>query len=92
MNKTFEIILYQTQDGKVRVDCRLEGDTLWLTQAQIAELFDRDISGISRHIKNIFTETELDPKSNLRNLQITNSDKPDNRFLTSVKRHNYLNL
>lgn len=71
-----EIIIYQTPDGKIRIDCRLEGDTLWLTQAQIAELFGRDISGISRHIKNIFTEAKLDPKSNLQNLQIANSDKP----------------
>ena len=54
----------------------MQGETLWLTQAQIAELFERDISGISRHIKNIFSEAELDPKSNLQNLQIANSDKP----------------
>ncbi|MCL2026149.1 MAG: virulence RhuM family protein, partial [Leptospirales bacterium] len=54
----------------------MQGETLWLTQAQIAELFERDISGVSRHIKNIFFEAELDPKSNLQNLQIANSDKP----------------
>jgi hypothetical protein len=54
MNKNFEIIIYQSQDGKAKVDCRFEGDTLWLNQAQIAELFDRDISGISRHIKEHF--------------------------------------
>ena len=76
MSSTSEIIIYQTQDGKVKIDCRLEDDKLWLTQAQIAELFGRDISGISRHIKNIFDETELDLKSNLQNLQIANSDKP----------------
>jgi len=71
-----EIIIYKTQDGKIRIDCRFEKETLWLTQAQIAELFGRDISGISRHIKNIFDEAEIDPNSNLQNLQIANSDKP----------------
>jgi len=75
VNKS-EIIIYQTLDGNVKIDCRFEGDTFWLTQAQIAELYGRDISGISRHIKNIFEEAELDPKSNLQNLQIANSDKP----------------
>lgn len=76
MGSNSEIIIYQTPDGKIRVDCRLEGDTLWLTQAQIAELLGLDVSSISRHIKNIFTEAELDSKSNLQNLQIANSDKP----------------
>ena len=71
-----EITIYQTQDGKIKIDCRIEKETLWLTQAQIAELFERDISGISRHIKNIFDEAEIDPDSNLQNLQIANSDKP----------------
>jgi hypothetical protein len=54
----------------------MEGETLWLTQAQIAELFGRDISVISRHISNIFSDGELDKKSNLQNMQIANSDKP----------------
>jgi len=76
MDNNSEIIIYQTMDGLTKIDVRLEGETLWLTQAQIAELFGRDISGISRHIKNIFAEAELDQKSNLQNLQIANSDKP----------------
>ena len=76
MKSESEIIIYQSADGKVKVDCRLEGETVWLTQAQIASLFGRDVSVISRHIKNIFSEGELDAKSNLQNLQIPNSDKP----------------
>jgi hypothetical protein len=76
IDRKSEIIIYQTQDGKVKIDCRFTADTLWLAQAQIAELFGRDISVISRHIKNIFAEAELDQKSNLQNLQIPNSDKP----------------
>ena len=70
------IVIYQSADGKIKLDCRLENETLWLTQAQIARLFGRDVSVISRHIKNIFAEGELDSKSNLQNLQIPNSDKP----------------
>ena len=79
-----EIIIYQTQDGKIKIDCRFAGNTLWLTQAQIAELFGRDISVISRHIKNIFIETELNQKSNLQNLQIPNSDKPVTLYSLNV--------
>ena len=54
----------------------MEEETVWLTQAQMATLFQRSISVISRHIRNIFVEGELDEKSNLRFLQIANSDKP----------------
>ena len=79
-----EIIIYQTQDGKVKIDCQLAGDTLWLSQMQIAQLFERDISVISRHIKNIFAEAELDQKSNLQNLQIPNSDKPVTLYSLNV--------
>jgi hypothetical protein len=71
-----EIIIYQTADGKAKIDVRMQGETLWLTQAQMAELFGRSVSVISRHIKNIFLEGELDEKSNLQNMQIPNSDKP----------------
>ena len=76
MSDKSEIIIYQTTDGLTKIDVRMEGETLWLTQAQIAQLFGRDISVISRHIKNIFTEGELDAKSNLQNMQIAISDKP----------------
>ena len=75
-SKNQEIIIYQTNDGKTKIDVRMESKTMWLTQAQIAELFERDISVISRHIKNIFAEKELQQKSNLQNMQIPFSDKP----------------
>lgn len=58
-----ELILYQTEDGRTRIECRFEGETIWLTQAMMAELFQRDKSVISRHIKNIFEEGELDRNS-----------------------------
>jgi phage regulator Rha-like protein len=53
-----ELIMYQTEDGKTRIDVRMENETVWLTQAQIAELFQRDRSVISKHIKNVFAEGE----------------------------------
>lgn len=71
-----EILFYQTEDGKTKIDVRLENETVWLTQAQMADLFQRDVSAISRHIKNVFDEGELGKESNLRFLQIPNSDKP----------------
>jgi hypothetical protein len=71
-----EIIIYQTGDGRIKIDVRIEGETVWLSQAQMAELFGRNISVISRHIKNIFNENEIAPESNLQILQIANSDKP----------------
>ncbi|MCL2033619.1 MAG: virulence RhuM family protein [Oscillospiraceae bacterium] len=59
-----------------KIDVRMEGETLWLNQAQIAQLFGRDISVISRHISNILAEGELKKESNLQNMQIPNSDRP----------------
>ena len=71
-----EIIIYRSADGKVKIDVQTDGKTIWLSQAQMVELFGRDVSVISRHIKNVFDEKEVDPKSNLQNMQIANSDKP----------------
>ena len=70
-----QIVVYQPNET-VRIDVRLENETVWLTQAQLCELFQRDVSVISRHIKNIFNEGELEKESNLHFLQIANSDRP----------------
>lgn len=70
------IIIYNTDDGKTSVKLYANDGTVWLSQAQISELFDRSISTISRHIRNIFKEKELDKKSNLQKMQIAISDKP----------------
>lgn len=58
-----EIIIYQTQDGDTKLDVRLEDETVWLSLYQMSKLFDRDKSTISRHIKNIYDEGELEKKS-----------------------------
>lgn len=62
----------------------MKDETVWLSQQQMAELFDRNIGVISRHIKNIFDENELDEQSNLQKMQIANSDKPVNFYSLDV--------
>ena len=57
-----KIIIYQSDDGKTQLDVKLENETVWLTQAQMAELFQKDRTVIGRHIRNIFKEGELDEK------------------------------
>jgi hypothetical protein len=54
-----EIILYQTEDGRTRIQCRFENETLWLTQGQIAALFETTPQNVTRHLKGIFAEGEL---------------------------------
>lgn len=70
------IIIYNTKDGKAAIKLYADNGTVWLNQAQIAVLFDKERSGITKHIKNIFSENELDEKSNVNFLHIANSDKP----------------
>ena len=70
-----ELVIYNSEDGEIAINVDVENETVWLTQAQMVELFQRDVSVISRHIKNTFSE-ELDEKSNLHFLQIPNSDRP----------------
>lgn len=60
MDKKSEIIIYQTDDGLTRLDVRLDGDTVWLTQAQLVELFQSSKANVSEHIKNIYEEDELE--------------------------------
>lgn len=71
-----DIIMYQTEDGLTKIEVEFDNDTAWLTQAQMSDLFQRDRTVISKHIKNIFDEGELDEKSNVQFLHIANSDKP----------------
>ena len=60
MNEDNQIIIYQTADNQTQIDVRMENDTVWLTQAQMADLFQKDRTVISRHIRNVFKEGELD--------------------------------
>ena len=69
-----EIILYRTENGRVRIETRFEGETAWLTQKQMSELFQKDVRTINEHIRNIFEEGELSPESVIRKFRTTAAD------------------
>lgn len=71
MDNYGEMLIYQTEDGLTKIDVNMVDETVWLTQEQMAELFQRDKSTISRHIKNIFAEGELDEKVVVAEFAIT---------------------
>lgn len=73
MNKG-EVIIYRSADGLAELSVQLEGDTVWLSLSQMAELFDRDKSTISRHIKNIFEEGELEKSSTVAKFATVQSE------------------
>ena len=70
------ILIYQTEDGETKIETRLENETVWLSQMQMSELFQKERSVITKHINNVFKEGELDAKSNVQILHISGSDKP----------------
>ena len=82
-NTNNEIILYQP-DSTVSLEVRVEDETVWLTQQQMSELFQRERSVITKHINNIFREGELDEKSNVHFLHIATSDKPVKVFSLDI--------
>jgi len=69
--KNNQLIIYQTKDGDIKIDVRLEDETVWLTQAQMAQLFGKDKRTISEHIGNIFKEGELDESMVIRKFRTT---------------------
>jgi len=71
-----EIVLYQSPDGSVKLNVRLERETIWLSQKQMAILFDTERSVITKHLRNIFQSGELEEKSNVQKMHIPGSDKP----------------
>ena len=79
-----EIIVYQTDDGLARVDVLMENDSVWLSKSQMAELFQRDRTTIGRHIQAVFSEGELDEKSNVQKMHVPNSDRPIELFRLDV--------
>ena len=68
------LLLYQTEDGQTKIEVRLQDETVWLSQAQLCELFDKDKRTISEHIQNIFKEGELFEESVIRKFRTTASD------------------
>ncbi len=71
---TGEIIFYQTEDGQTRLECRFSEETLWLSQALIAELFQVGIPTVNEHLKNIYSEGELTPNPTIRKFRIVRSE------------------
>ncbi len=69
-----QLLIYQSEDGRIRLDVRFEGETVWLTQKLLAELFDKDVRTINEHIQNVFEEGELEPDSVIRKFRITAAD------------------
>ncbi|MGJ1190755.1 virulence RhuM family protein [Sphingobacterium siyangense] len=76
MEPQSNLLIYQSEDGVTRIETRLENETVWLTQAQMADLFQKERSVITKHISNVFADGELDEKSNVQILHISSSDKP----------------
>lgn len=76
MQEKSELVIFKAKDQNIKIDVKLADETVWLTQAQMSHLFERDRTVITRHINNIFKEEELDKKSNVHFLHIANSDKP----------------
>ena len=71
-----EIIVFKNGGLELEVNVSEDRENVWLSKQQMAELFQRDRTVISKHLKNIFNESELSEKSNVQNLHVANSDKP----------------
>jgi hypothetical protein len=71
---TTDLMLYQTADGKTKIDVRLQDETVWLSQKQMSELFQKDVRTVNEHIQNLFDERELAQDSVIRNFRITAAD------------------
>jgi len=69
-NNLGEVVLYKTEDGKTALDVRLASETVWQTQAQIADLFGVIVPAVSKHIQNIFSVRELAPKATVSKMEI----------------------
>lgn len=82
-----EIIIYQTQDGQTKIDVRLENETVWLTQNQMAELFQTTKQNESSHIKNIFEEGELSENSTVKDY-LTVQQKGNRKVSSNVSHYN----
>lgn len=71
---TGEILIYQSREGNIKIDVRLQDETVWLTQSQLCELFQKSKATVSEHITNVFDEGELDENSVVRKFRTTASD------------------
>jgi hypothetical protein len=77
MENRSQIIIYTTEKGETRLEVRLESETVWLTQKLMAELFQTTVANINIHLKNIFDEGELDPKSTIKDFLMVQKKEGD---------------
>jgi len=89
--KNNQLIIYQTEDGQVKIETHFENETVWLNQAQIGELFQKSKATISEHIKNIFKDGELEEELVVRNFRTTTQHGAV-KGLTQSKNVKYYNL
>ncbi|WP_283743165.1 RhuM family protein [Sideroxydans sp. CL21] len=68
------IAIYQSADGSIATEVRLEGETVWLSQKQMADLFDKNVPNINEHISNLYSEGELEPASTIRKFRIVRQE------------------
>lgn len=69
-----EIVIFE--EGAEQVEVRLESETVWLSQEQMAQLFERDRTVIGRHVRNVFRENELEEESNVQKMHVAGADRP----------------
>ena len=74
MNQNSNILIYQNENGNIKVDVRFEDESIWLSQKQLSEVFGKSVKTINEHVNNIFNENELERDSVIRNYRITASD------------------
>ena len=69
-----DVVIYKAKDGHIELKVNLSQETVWLTQKQLSDLFDKNVRTISEHVNNVFKEGELDEDSVIRNFRITAAD------------------
>ncbi|MBP5435029.1 virulence RhuM family protein [bacterium] len=79
-----QIVLFESSDKTVVLDVIIDKETVWLTQAQMAALFDVNRSVITKHINNVFSEKEVEEKSNVQKMHFANSDKPVKQYSLDI--------
>src|SRR5882724_11595242 len=84
MSDNSQLLMYVTEDGQTRIQVTMQDNSVWLTQAQMSQLFQTERSVITKHINNVFESGELGRESNVQKMHIAISDKPVNLYSLDV--------
>ena len=87
MDKNNQIIIYNTEDGQTKIEVSMKDETVWLSQKQMAELFDKDVKTVNEHIKNVFLEGELSEDSTIRKFRIVQKEA-ERRVVRDIEHYN----